>query len=192
MRLVVAGDVTNPLLGPDGAAAIYGPQKGAGPDDIAYLEQGLTNVARVIARQTVPHGFTLALTPGGGAAGGAGFAATLLGASMTSGADHLLDLLHFDSRVTDSDIVLTGEGTIDEQTQSGKLLSAVARRAHRTPVIAVAGRCTLPQTEWRAAGFTEVRTLSEFTARSTVDDPHHSAEVLTWIGHDIGRRLVVI
>jgi glycerate kinase len=151
--LVLASDVDNPLLGPHGAAAVFGPQKGAGAGEVAALEAGLAHWSRLVARLT---GFDAASEPGAGAAGGIGFAAiAVLGARRSGGIDVLLDLIGFDRSLEGADLVVTGEGSLDEQTLHGKAPAGVAARATRAGVrtIAVAGRQLLDETRLRAAGF---------------------------------------
>lgn len=189
VEIVVAGDVTNPLTGPDGAAAIYGPQKGADPADVAFLDAGLAHLVDVVARSGFPDAPDLARSPGSGAAGGIGFAALLLGARITSGAEFFLDLLDFDGHRSAAMLVLTGEGSIDAQTEQGKLLAVLAGRSRPTPVIAVAGRNQLPESKWPSAGFLEVLALSDETDEDTSRDPGLSAELLRTIGRRIGERL---
>ncbi|MBU3062634.1 glycerate kinase [Nocardia sp. NEAU-G5] len=151
--LVLASDVDNPLLGAHGAAAIFGPQKGAGAGELAVLEAGLTHWSRLVAQRT---GFDVADRPGAGAAGGIGFAAlAVLGARRSGGIDVLLDLVGFDRVVKDADLVVTGEGSLDEQTLHGKAPAGVAARAAKAGVrtIAVAGRQLLDEAQLRGAGF---------------------------------------
>lgn len=142
-RLTVLCDVDNPLLGPGGAAAVFGPQKGATPEVVGQLESRLQNLAGLIRKTT---GKEVAALPKGGTAGGA--AAGLFGlldAELVNGIDHFLLLTGFDKILEDTDLVITGEGSIDEQTLRGKAPFGVAVHAKRrgTPVIGLAGR--LPQ-----------------------------------------------
>jgi glycerate kinase len=151
-RFVVASDVDNPLLGPSGAAAVYGPQKGAAPADVEHLEHGLTRWADVVADCV---GVDLRSAPGAGAAGGVGFAAlALLGAELRPGIDLMLDLVGFDDHLPGSSLVVTGEGSLDEQSLRGKAPVGVARRAVAAgvPVVAVCGRSLLGDEALRAAG----------------------------------------
>ena len=137
--LVVACDVDNPLTGPVGAAATYGPQKGAGPGQVLELDDALSHWADVVAAHT---GSDLRDTPGAGAAGGVGFAAlALLGAELRPGIDLVLDLVDFHHRLDGVDLVITGEGALDEQTLRGKAPAGVAAAAaaRRIPVVAVCG-----------------------------------------------------
>ena len=187
IEIVVAGDVTNPLTGSNGAAAVYGPQKGADPATVRDLDAGLDNLVDAFTRSGHPQARTVANSPGAGSAGGIGFAAMMLGARMVSGAEYFLDLLDFDGYLAGMDLVITGEGSIDEQTEHGKLLAVLARRAHPVPVIAVAGRNTLSRNRWAPTGFEYIHALGDYTDRNTATDPELTGELLTRIGCDIGR-----
>ncbi|KLL11242.1 glycerate kinase [Protofrankia coriariae] len=160
-ELIVACDVDNPLLGPHGAAAVYGPQKGATPDDVAFLERVLARWATIVMSAT---GTDHRWAPGAGAAGGVGFAAlSLLGARLCPGIDLILDLVGIDDALLGADLVVTGEGSLDEQTLRGKAPAGVAARARAAgvPVVAVAGRSLLDSAALTGAGFSAVRTLAE-------------------------------
>lgn len=160
IRMLVASDVDNPLLGPDGAAAVFGPQKGAGPGQVAVLERGLRRWAELTAAVT---GKDLAGAPGAGAAGGTGFAAlAYLGATLVPGASVVLNLVGFDAAVDGASLVVTGEGSLDRQTLSGKAPLGVARAAARrgVPVIAVAGQVLLGPDELARAGFSAAYALT--------------------------------
>lgn len=151
-ELVVACDVDNPLTGPSGAAAVYGPQKGATPEDVQALDVALSAWADVVARAT---GRDLRDLPGAGAAGGVGFALlAVLGARVQPGADLVAELTGLPDAVCSADLVVTGEGSLDEQTLHGKAPAAVAALARDkgVPVVAVAGRVALDQPALRAAG----------------------------------------
>ncbi len=159
--IVVACDVSNPLFGPDGAAAVYGPQKGAGPADVERLDSALRHWASVVSAAT---GVDRSATPGAGAAGGVGFAAVaLLGAQLRSGIGLLLDLVGFDAALAGTDLVITGEGSLDEQTLSGKAPAGVAAAArHRgVEVVAVAGRSLLDDDQLAAAGIAHAYALTD-------------------------------
>lgn len=138
-EFIIASDVTNPLTGPQGAAAVFGPQKGATPPMVTDLDAALGQYAQIIQRDL---GKSVADLPGSGAAGGlaAGLVA-FLDAKLHSGADAVLDALHADDYLQDADLVITGEGMIDAQTVFGKAPIGVARRARHydVPVIAIAG-----------------------------------------------------
>jgi glycerate kinase len=155
----VACDVDNPLTGPFGAAAVYGPQKGADPDHVAELDAALGRWADVVAAAT---GADHRDEPGAGAAGGVGFAAVaLLAASLRPGAELVLELAEFAGALAGADVVVTGEGALDEQTLHGKAPAGVAAAAMRAgvPAVAVTGSCLLEPAALAAAGFAEVHTL---------------------------------
>ncbi|HJW20895.1 MAG TPA: glycerate kinase, partial [Candidatus Limnocylindrales bacterium] len=130
-RLHVACDVDNPLLGPRGAAATYGPQKGAAPDDVPVLDRRLGAWADALERSS---GRRERDTPGAGAAGGIGFALLCLAGrfawfGLEPGVELVMAATGFAAALRDSDLVLTGEGRIDAQTAHGKTALGVARRA---------------------------------------------------------------
>lgn len=159
VELVVASDVDNPLTGPRGAAAVYAPQKGAGPDDVDLLDHALGRWADVVAAST---GRDLRSEPGAGAAGGVGFAAlAVLGATLRPGIDLMLDLLGFDERVQGVSWVVVGEGSLDHQTLHGKAPVGVANRARRAGarVIAVCGRRAVEDDRLRQAGIESAHAL---------------------------------
>ncbi|MCW2132033.1 glycerate kinase [Arthrobacter sp. VKM Ac-2550] len=186
--LVAANDVQNPLLGPLGAASVYGPQKGATPDDVLRLEAGLANLVRRLDEAGWP-GTDCAGTPGAGSAGGLGFAAMLLGARMASGADFFLDLLDFERALENCDLVVTGEGKMDEQTLSGKLPLIVARRAAPVPVVAVVGHNALAGDRLPEHGIESIHALSTLTDQDSASDPSLSAALLAEIGRTIAHAL---
>ncbi|SFW82891.1 glycerate kinase [Amycolatopsis australiensis] len=153
----LASDVDNPLHGPRGAAHVYGPQKGASRDDVETLDAALRHWASFA-------GAEVAERPGAGAAGGVGFAAmAVLGARMRPGIELLLDLLGFDAALADASLVVTGEGSLDEQTLSGKAPAGVARAAAAKgiPCVAVSGRCELSSVDLAAAGFSAAYALTD-------------------------------
>ncbi|WP_131106230.1 glycerate kinase [Ornithinimicrobium sufpigmenti] len=183
-RLTVACDVDNPLTGPQGAAAVYGPQKGAGQHQVRALDAGLAHLADVVARHT---GQDLRDAPGAGAAGGVGFAAlALLGAELRPGAEVVLELTGFHRALAGADLVVTGEGSLDDQTLHGKAPAAVAAaaRAAGVPVVAVAGRVTLDEQQLQRAGFGAAHALTDLAA--------HPEESFTRPGvllREVGRRI---
>ncbi|PVZ57963.1 glycerate kinase [Arthrobacter sp. H-02-3] len=189
-ELIVASDVHNPLLGTQGAPAVFGPQKGASPQDIAILEQGLEHFVAKLAEAGFADATVLAGHEGAGSAGGLGYACQLLGAKQVSGADYFLDLLDFNTRKDSCDVVITGEGSLDEQTLAGKLPAAVARRSGSRPIIAVAGRSLLPKARWPEMAVTRVYALADYTNQDSAKDPKLSATLLRRIGRDIGASLL--
>jgi glycerate kinase len=160
-EVVVASDVDNPLLGPRGAAAVYGPQKGASPADVAELDAALARWADAVRRAT---GRDEAATPGAGAAGGVGFAVlAVLGATLAPGIDLVLDLVGFRAVLPGAGLVITGEGSLDGQTLHGKAPAGVAAaaRASGIPVVAVAGRSLLSPSELEPAGILAAYALTD-------------------------------
>lgn len=138
-RFTAACDVCNPFFGPEGAACVFAPQKGADPEMVAALDKGLQHLAQVI-RQTT--GRDIATLPGAGAAGGmGGTLSALLNAELKPGIDLLLDLTDFDKLIEGADLIITGEGKSDRQTMMGKVPSGILKRARRQgiPVILVSG-----------------------------------------------------
>jgi glycerate kinase len=137
-RITIAYDVTNPLLGENGATYVYGPQKGAGHEDLAMLEQAMAAYADVVEA-----GFARACRdmPGAGAAGGLGFALMLLGGSMVPGAQVIERMTGLSRLIAEADWVITGEGRSDGQTLYGKLPMHVARLAQAAgkPAILISG-----------------------------------------------------
>jgi len=138
-RIRLACDVTNPLYGPQGAARIFGPQKGANRDQVRILDEGLENLNEVLKRET---GIDVQALPGSGAAGG--FGAPFIAftrAQICRGLDLVLDAVAFDQKLVGADLVITGEGRSDAQSAMGKVLSGVGMRAKQlgVPVIAISG-----------------------------------------------------
>lgn len=161
VKITIGSDVDNPLLGPNGAASVFGPQKGARPKEVEALERGLRHWSQLVSEAT---GRNDTERPGAGAAGGTGYAAlALLNADMRPGIELILDLINFDGRVVGADLVVTGEGSLDEQSLAGKAPIGVARAAARAgvPVVAVAGRLQLSPQRLHEAGISAAYALSE-------------------------------
>jgi glycerate kinase len=157
----VACDVSNPLTGPRGASAVYGPQKGADPDMVSRLDEALANFAEVVERYL---GRRVRDLPGAGAAGGAGAGlVAFLGAELVPGAPLVVDAAGFDQALQGASLVITGEGRADEQTASGKAPGEVARRAHAAgvPVLLLAGSKGPGWEALNKLGVTSVVTLGE-------------------------------
>ncbi len=152
-ELIVATDVDNPLLGPEGATAVYGAQKGVRAGAIEELDATLAHFVDVVARDVGGvAGFEH--RPGAGAAGGLGYGMFVLGAGRRSGIELVLEATHLADRIARADVVLTGEGSFDEQSLHGKAVSGVAglARACRTRCIVLAGRVTLSGPDLGHAG----------------------------------------
>ena len=159
-EFTVMCDVNNPLFGPNGAAHVYGPQKGAGPADVALLDDGLRHLGAVMLEL---FGRDYADVPGAGAAGGLGAGCmAFLGAKLVSGSDAILDVCGFSERLCGADLVITGEGRLDEQSFSGKALSGILKAAGKIPVCSICGVCTY------AAAQKSSRSLKVFEASESI------------------------
>jgi glycerate kinase len=140
IKVTLATDVKAPLLGPQGAAKVFAPQKGASPEAVELLERRASTLASMAARH---QGRDMSKQPGAGAAGGLGYAfMEFMDAEVRPGADVVLDSIGFDRLAKDADIVVTGEGHADSQTLMGKLPKVVLDRAKKlgVPVVLVAGK----------------------------------------------------
>jgi len=138
-EFVIASDVRNPLLGPGGAARVYGPQKGATPKMVERLEKGLSNLARVIRKEL---SVSIENLPGSGAAGGLGAGLyAFLGAKMESGVELVMRIAGLEDRIKKVNLVITGEGQLDRQTLYGKAVMGVIKTARKygVPVVCIAG-----------------------------------------------------
>lgn len=145
-------DVDNPLCGAHGAAAVFGPQKGATPAMVAQLDAGLRHLADLVRAQLGKDILTL---PGGGAAGGLGAGAVaFLNARIAPGAATVIRAARLESELAGADWVITGEGKFDAQSLHGKVVSAIAQvaRRHDVKVAVLAGKVELPEAEWKRAG----------------------------------------
>jgi len=155
-EIIIASDVENPTLGPDGAAAVFGPQKGATAETVPLLEANLTHFFEIVAAH---HGVDVRSLRGGGAAGAlsAGLLA-FLGGRIVSGIDLLLDEMNFADQLRTADLIITGEGRMDEQTTYGKGPIGVARlaRSHGVPSVALVGGLAVDDAVLHEAGLTVV------------------------------------
>ena len=155
-------DVQNPLYGPKGAARVYAPQKGASPEEIELLEEGLVNFSRLIENALGKPG--LSETPGAGAAGGMGFGTmAFLNAVLQPGVDMVMDLCGFDDALMGADLVLTGEGAIDEQTLNGKLVKGVCKKAaaYSVPVYGFCGKLSANEAQLKEIGLEKAFSINE-------------------------------
>jgi glycerate kinase len=158
---IAACDVTNPLTGPDGAARVFGPQKGASPRQVAALEKNLRNFANVVRRDM---GLRLSNARHAGAAGGLGAGLmAFCGAKPRPGTDVVLDAVDFEGRLKHSQLVIVGEGRFDSTTAFGKAPAVVARRARTmgVPVIGIAGSVGRGWEKLRRVGITDCFSLSD-------------------------------
>ncbi|GAA2109889.1 glycerate kinase [Streptomyces synnematoformans] len=163
VELILASDVDNPLTGPAGAPAVYGPQKGASAADVEALDAALAHYVRVLEKAVGPRAAELARQPGAGAAGGIGYGALLgLGAVFRPGIEVLLDVLGFAAALARADLVITGEGSLDRQTLHGKAPAGVAAAARTAgkPVVAVCGGLSIDEAALRGAGIERAYALA--------------------------------
>lgn len=191
IKIEVACDVTNPLIGPEGASAVFGPQKGATPEMVEHLDKALAHFAKVIRRDL---GQDISELPGAGAAGGLGGGlAAFLRAELRSGIDIVLDAVRFDEAIADADLVVTGEGRIDEQTAYGKTIGGVLRRTSRLdiPVIALVGSYSGDIRALYDAGLTAVFSIVPGPV-STQHAMEHATELLKTTSANIARLAFAI
>lgn len=152
LNIKVACDVTNPLFGKNGASYVYGPQKGADKQAVEQLDEGLRNIANVFERD---FGKNYAQISGTGAAGGLGFGTmAFLNAELKEGVKLLMDFCDFDKHLKDVNLVITGEGKIDNQTLQGKLIKGITDRAThaKIPIVAICGTLDVSPQELQEIG----------------------------------------
>ncbi|TMK59965.1 MAG: glycerate kinase [Actinobacteria bacterium] len=176
-------DVDNPLCGPTGASATYGPQKGASPEDVWDLDRALGHLAAVAYRDL---GLDLQQEPGAGAAGGLGFGLlAFCGASLRPGVDAVMEAVGFDDQIRGADLVVTGEGIFDEQSLHGKVPTGVMRAAEleRITVAVVCGSAQVhPQ------GVLVRSLVDRVGPERAVDDARRSVELVAEeLAHDVAR-----
>jgi glycerate 2-kinase len=187
VELIAASDVEHPLLGPTGAARVFGPQKGADDHTVALLERRLTAWATELDAVA---GRRVGDLPGGGAAGGLGAALLALGAWRESGAAVIAARTGLAEELSAADLVITGEGRLDDQSLHGKVISALAAGAadHGTPVVVLAGQVTLKGAALRAAGISAAFALVDYagSARLAMDD---AANQLAGLAHSVASQM---
>ncbi|MGZ8603409.1 MAG: glycerate kinase [Actinomycetota bacterium] len=173
VRVVVATDVDNPLIGPTGAARVFGPQKGASPEDVLLLERALGHYATILHRDL---GIDVRALPGGGAAGGAGAGLiAFLGAHVRPGVEVVMDATRLRERIERADLVLTGEGRFDASSLRGKVPAGVLdeARRHRVAVAVLCGRADV-----RVDGVPVSSLLGRFGEERAMGDPRRALEDL--------------
>jgi len=182
VQITIACDVDNPLTGPSGAAAVYAPQKGAGRAEVALLDRALTRWADLVADAT---GRELRGNRGAGAAGGVGFTGlALLGAQLRPGIDLMLELLDFADHLQGVDLVIVGEGSLDQQSLHGKAPVGVARAATGSRVVAVCGRALIDD-----AALAQVGICAVYSLRDLESDQHTSMTNAAALLEQVGRRI---
>lgn len=175
--VIAATDVEHPLLGPMGAAAVFGPQKGADPATVAVLERRLTEWSAELAAIA---GRDIAAEPGAGAAGGLGAALLALGGRRASGAAVVAEHTDLAADLAAAEIIVTGEGRFDDQSLHGKVVSALAAGAGGAPVIVLAGQVTLDDAALHPAGIAMAHSIADFAGSITLamDDAANQLEGL--------------
>ena len=178
VSLVAATDVDNPLLGPNGASAVYGPQKGADREAVLDLDDALRRWADVAEACVAQPG--LRERPGAGAAGGLGFGLMALGAVVTSGFDLVAEAVGLRARVEAADLVVTGEGRLDAQSLRGKVVIGIARLAQDAgvPCVAVAGQAEVGRRDAAAAGIDDIEAVADLlgSAKTALEAGAEGAE----------------
>ncbi len=186
-------DVENPLCGPNGAAAVFGPQKGASPAMVAELDAGLRHLADIIKAEL---GKDILNCPGAGAAGGlAGGALAFFGATLVAGVETIMDAVQLSDALRHADWVITGEGKLDRQSLQGKVVSGVIRRARafNKPVAIVAGSIALSAEELDRAHVREVVSIcgGDITEDQSLKEPEqHLARAIRALAARLARRAV--
>lgn len=183
--LVLAADVDNPLCGPEGAAAVFGPQKGVAPAEVAALDAGLRHLADLIDPASAD-------LPGAGAGGGIGYAALVLGAVRRPGIELLLELVGFAGQLDGAVLVVTGEGSLDEQSLRGKAPIGVIGAAAKAgvPAVAVAGRSTLDAEQLAGARIAAAYALTDLEPDPAVCVAE-AAPLLERLGERVARDWLV-
>lgn len=175
VKVTVLCDVNNPLYGPLGAAFVFAPQKGADPAGVEVLDAGLKNFARVV-KQT----FSLEPDfPGAGAGGGMGAGARIfLGAKITSGIDYIINFLDLEEKISTADVIISGEGKLDQQSLSGKVVAGISKicLTHNKPLVIVSGKSELSPSGLKSIGCLGVITL--MNDRTSEDEAISSARQL--------------
>lgn len=187
-QFIALCDVSNPLCGPTGAAPIFSPQKGATPAQVQQLDSALSHFAQLTAHRL---GRDLSAHPGAGAAGGTGFGLlSYLNAQMQPGIEAVLEASNFAAKLEGADVVLTGEGSLDSQTLSGKAVAGVCRAAHSkaVPVIALAGSITLSGPQMNQLGLKTAFSIAD-GPRDLSDCFQNAAALLENASERVGRFL---
>lgn len=169
IEFIIICDVNNPLYGENGAAYIYGPQKGATFEIVKELDNGLRNICNILNDKFK---INLNSVPGVGAAGGTGAGAySFFNAKLNSGIDVILDFNNFEKKIENADLIITGEGRIDNQTINGKVISGIVKRAKSKKIIAIAGAVTLDAEELNRQGISCILSIqnSPITLKEALD-----------------------
>lgn len=175
----IASDVTNPLVGPHGASAVFGPQKGADEEMVMLLDKNLTHFANVVESFT---GYSLHDKEGAGAAGGTGGAIqAFFPSEMRRGIDVVLDAISFEEQLKDADVVITGEGKTDGQTLSGKTAYGVVQAAKEKPVLLLSGAIDEGSRDNLSTVFTELHAIADdsISQEESIENAFHYLRIKT-------------
>ncbi len=190
VELICASDVDNPLLGLRGATNVFGKQKGATEESIMRLEGALENFARVCGLRS--DGKNPAVALGAGAAGGLGYGLMLIGAVRVAGIETVMEIVSLDEKIARADLVISGEGCLDDQSLQGKVAVGVAAHcvAASKPCVVIAGQVRLGKREYLSAGIDAAYSMSEFAGsqRSMEQAPLVIEEVASRVARTWGRR----
>ena len=168
-RFTVICDVDNPLFGQYGAAYVYSPQKGASPEQVIFLDKGLRHLGGKLNECFEKDYSSI---PGAGAAGGLGAGCmAFLGADLKSGIDVILELCDFEKQLCDADLIITGEGKLDSQSFSGKVLSGILRRAGSVQVWSICGICECGEDLIRRYNLTVFETSEGVSIEDSIREP---------------------
>jgi len=162
-------DCSNPLFGPNGAAFVYAPQKGASPKEVHALDSGLRHLSAVVCQEL---GSDYSQAAGAGAAGGLGFGCmALLKATPVSGINTILDLCDFKKHLAGADLIITGEGKLDDQSLSGKALTGILQQAGDVPVVSICGICSLEENLLHKLGLAVFETSEGVSVKESRSNP---------------------
>ncbi len=176
-EIVVLCDVSNPLHGDNGAAFVFAPQKGASEQDVIQLDKGLQHFANIVHTQlNISTDFA-----GAGAAGGLGAGAKVfLNATLKRGIDYVMEALQVETAIHNADLIITGEGKMDAQTLSGKVVAGMAASAvrYKKPVFAIVGKNELSEAQWKQVGISQVISLVDenTSVEMAMKQPEHWIE----------------
>ena len=190
INLICASDVDNPLLGLRGATNVFGKQKGATDESLMKLEGALENFAKVCGRRA--DGKDPAVALGAGAAGGLGYGLLLIGAKRVAGIETVMEIVSLDEKISQADLVITGEGCLDDQSLQGKVAVGVAAHsvAASKPCLVIAGEVRLGKREYLSAGIDAAYSMSEIAGkeRSMAKAQEVIEEVATRVAKTWGRN----
>lgn len=168
-NFTVLCDVTNPLYGSSGAARVYAPQKGANPEEVKVLDNGLCHLSSVFRQNS---GTDYSKLPGAGAAGGLGFGCmALLGAQQISGIQAVLDLYDFKKQLIDADLIITGEGRLDDSSFMGKTLAGILQNSGSVPVVSICGVSSVKESLLEGYDLSVFEMSSGISTQESLENP---------------------